>query len=179
MDTTEPKPQPEQHHQQLKDEKAASDVPPPYCGFSPARRRFIVAIVSVAGFLGPLAGGIYLPALPVLEQDFRVSSAAINATVSVFMAFCAFSPLVWGAHADWKGRRPLYIIALAIYLVANILLAALPANFGALLFLRMMQAFGCSSVISLGAGTIADVCIQLGHAYLIASLHPFLPDPRF
>jgi MFS family permease len=128
-----------------------------YCGFSRTRRLIIIGTVSSVGFLGPLAGGIYLPALPVLEQEFGVSNAAINATVSVFMAVCAFAGLFWSSFADWKGRRPLYIIALFTYLVSNILMAALPANFGALLFLRMVQAFGCSSVMSLGAGTVADV----------------------
>ena len=130
-----------------------------YTEFSPARRHLVVGIASIAGFLGPLAGGIYLPALPVLEDDFNVDATAINATVSVFMALCAFAPLVWSAFADWKGRKPLYIISVTIYLLSNILMAALPANFGALVFLRMMQAFGCSSVISLGAGAIADVWI--------------------
>lgn len=159
MNTTEPQPQPQQ--KQVEEEKKENgNVASPYCGFSPARRLFIIGIVSAAGFLGPLAGGIYLPALPVLEEDFGVGSAAINATVSVFMAVCAFAPLFWSAFADWKGRRPLYIISLAIYLVANILMAALPTSFCALVFLRMAQAFGCSSVISLGAGTIADVRIH-------------------
>ena len=162
MNITQSQLQPQQQH--ISEEKENEDngnVPSPYCGFSAGRRRFIVGIVSAAGFLGPLAGGIYLPALPVLAEEFGVGSMAINATVSVFMAICAFAPLFWSAFADWKGRRPLYVISLAIYLVANILMAALPANFGALVFLRLMQAFGCSSVISLGAGTIADVGVLL------------------
>lgn len=156
MDTsTEQAPLPE--HEKMEQTKHSSDTPLPYSGFSAARLRLIVGIVSLAGFTGPLAGGIYLPALPVLQQDFRVGSTAINATVSVFMALCAVAPLVWSAFADWKGRKPLYIISLAIFLIANILLATLPANYSALLFLRMVQAFGCSGVISLGAGAIADV----------------------
>ena len=133
-----------------------------FSGFSRRRRHFIVGLVSAAGLLGPLAGGIYLPALPVLERDFAVGGTAINATVSAFMAVCAFAPLFWSSFADWKGRRPLYILSLAVYLASNVLLAALPANFGALVFLRMVQAFGCSSVISLGAGTVADVRLHVG-----------------
>jgi hypothetical protein len=62
---------------------------PPYSAFSPARRRFILIIVTVAGFYGPLSGSIYLPALPVLERAFDVSTQVINATVSVFMAILA------------------------------------------------------------------------------------------
>lgn len=152
-----------------KEQEGNGDVILPYCGFLPVQRRFIIGIVSAAGLVGPLAGGIYLPALPVLQQEFDVDSTAINATVSVFMALCAFAPLFWSAFADWKGRKPLYIISLAIYLVANVLMAALPANFGALVFLRMVQAFGCSSVISLGAGAVADVRILY---FYITSDHP-------
>jgi len=62
----------------------------PYSAFSPWRRRLILIVITVAGFFGPLAGGIYLPALPVLEHEFQASATAINVTVSVFMLTFAF-----------------------------------------------------------------------------------------
>ena len=65
--------------------KITVTAPVPYSAFSPWRRRFILTIVTIAGFFGPLAGGIYLPALPVLEHEFQASATAINITVSVFM----------------------------------------------------------------------------------------------
>jgi MFS family permease len=72
------------------DTLAKPPAPPSYTGFSPARRRFILGVVTVAGFFGPLAGGIYLPALPVLQSEFGVGATAINVTVSVFMLVFAF-----------------------------------------------------------------------------------------
>ncbi|PHH61482.1 hypothetical protein CDD81_329 [Ophiocordyceps australis] len=131
--------------------------PPAYCALSTARRRFVLGLVTVAGLLGPLAGAIYLPALPVLEREFKASATVINATVSVFMVTFAFAPLFWASFADFKGRRPLYIISLIVYIVANVLLAALPRNLGALFFLRIVQAFGSAAVVSMGAGTVADI----------------------
>lgn len=62
---------------------------PPYSALSSGHRRLILGIVTAAGFLGPLAGGIYLPALPTLQQAFGTSTTAINATVSVFMGVLA------------------------------------------------------------------------------------------
>ncbi|EAW12452.1 putative MFS transporter [Aspergillus clavatus NRRL 1] len=129
---------------------------PPYTEFSSSRQRLILAIITVAGFLGPLAGNIYLPALPILAQAFGVNTTRINVTVTVFMVVFAVGPLFWSSLADWKGRRPLYIISLLIYMAANVLLAALPANYGALIVLRILQAFGSSAVVSMGAGTVAD-----------------------
>ncbi|KAK2060860.1 major facilitator superfamily transporter [Colletotrichum caudatum] len=144
-------------------EKPATDperkagAPPAYSAFSPWRKRFILIVVTVAGCFGPLAGNIYLPALPVLEHVFHASATAINVTVSVFMLTFAVGPMFWASFADWKGRRPLYIISISIYIVANILLAVVPANYGALVFLRIVQAFGSAAVVSMGAGTVADV----------------------
>ena len=71
-------------------EKGPGDSPLPYSAFVPWRRRFILVVITIAGFFGPLAGGIYLPALPVLEHEFQASATAINITVSVFMLTFAF-----------------------------------------------------------------------------------------
>jgi len=49
------------------------------------------------------------------------------------------------------------MISLLIFIAANILLAALPANLAALFILRIVQGFDAASVLSLGAGTVADI----------------------
>jgi MFS family permease len=49
------------------------------------------------------------------------------------------------------------MISLPIYILGNILLAALPPNIVALFILRILTAFGAASVISAGAGTVADI----------------------
>ncbi|EME45897.1 hypothetical protein DOTSEDRAFT_22021 [Dothistroma septosporum NZE10] len=144
----EPKPQVEKA--EWSQSQDSTPKKPPYCALSPHRRRFILGVVTVAGFFGPFAGNIYLPALPVLQRVFGVGETAMNAIVTYFMIVFAF------ALFDYKGRRPLYIISLAIYIASNILMAALPSNFGALVFLRVVQAFGSAAVVSMGAGTVAD-----------------------
>ncbi|KAJ5988142.1 MFS transporter [Penicillium waksmanii] len=137
---------------------------PVYTALSLSRRRFILGIITVAGIFGPLAGNIYLPALPVVGRQFHRTEAEINITVTVFMIVFAFGnssqPLIWSSFADWKGRRPLYIVSILVYILANVLLAAVPANYGALIVLRVVQAFGSSAVVSLGAGTVADLIQQ-------------------
>jgi hypothetical protein len=69
----------------------AAPVQPPYSALPLGRRRLILAIVTTAGFLGPLAGNIYLPALPVFQNVFQTSATAINATVTSFMVVFAFA----------------------------------------------------------------------------------------
>lgn len=132
-------------------------VPLPYSALSSRRQTFILTIVTLAGFLGPVSGNIYIPILPQLEDVFGVSATTINGTVSVFMVVFAFAPLLWAPYADLGGRKTLYLVSLVFFILANILLAAVPANIGALYVLRIVQAFGASSVISVGAGTVADI----------------------
>lgn len=72
--------------------------PKPFTAFSPWRRRFILTVVTTAGCFGPLAGNIYLPALPILEKEFNASATMINVTVSVFM-------LTFAIAVSWSQSR--------------------------------------------------------------------------
>lgn len=76
-----------------------------------------------------------------------------NLTVTVFMIFQAVSPSFWSSMADTRGRRPVYLATLLVYVLACIGLAMV-TNYPMLLAFRMLQAFGASSVIAIGAGTI-------------------------
>ncbi|KAF2648818.1 MFS general substrate transporter [Lophiostoma macrostomum CBS 122681] len=136
---------------------AGDQKPPPYTQFSPTRQNLIVAIVTAAGFFSPLCGAVYLPSLILFEDIFKTTGTVINATVAVYMAVFAVAPLFGAAAADYGGRKSVYLWSLAIFLVANTLLAALPPNLGSLFTLRIFQAIGASMVTSVGAGTIADV----------------------
>jgi hypothetical protein len=70
--------------------RSPKPVPEPYSAFSPPRRRLILGLVTTAGFFGPLAGTIYLPALTNLSEAFGVGITEINVTVTVFMAVLTF-----------------------------------------------------------------------------------------
>lgn len=68
-------------------------VPPealsPYSAFSINRRRFILGIVTAAGFFGPLCGAVYLPSLRLFQTIFKTSETAVNGTVSMYMVVFA------------------------------------------------------------------------------------------
>lgn len=61
-----------------------------------------------------------------------------------------------GDLADRMGRRPVTILALALYLSANLGLA-IQNDYVALLVLRCLQSVGASSTVALAYGIIADV----------------------
>ncbi|KAL3430168.1 major facilitator superfamily domain-containing protein [Aspergillus tetrazonus] len=141
---------------------------PPYSAFSEPRKRFYLAIVTAAGFFGPLCGAVYLPSLNLYEDVFHAPGTVINATVSVYMAVFAVAPLLGAALSDLGGRKTIYIVTLASFLIANILLSTLPPNIGVLFILRIFQAFGACIVTSIGAGTISDIFEPARRASVLA-----------
>ncbi|KAI8987470.1 major facilitator superfamily domain-containing protein [Mycotypha africana] len=72
------------------------------------------------------------------------------------MIFQGLSPSFWGSLADVWGRRPVYLSTLLVYMGSCIGLALSPKYY-VLLILRMLQAFGSSSVIAIGAGVVGDI----------------------
>ncbi|KAI1361225.1 major facilitator superfamily domain-containing protein [Xylaria arbuscula] len=131
--------------------------PEPYTTYSPSRQMFIVITVTLVGFFAPLCGAVYLPSLILFEDVFHVSSKVINATISVYMAIFAVTPLFGAPASDYLGRKGVYLVTMAIFLVANTLLAAIPPTIGGLFVLRIFQALGASVATSVGAGTVADI----------------------
>ncbi|KAI0444277.1 major facilitator superfamily domain-containing protein [Xylaria telfairii] len=143
----------------VRDVEKTKPPPPkePYTAYTPSRQNFIVLIATLVGFFAPLCGAVYLPSLILFQDIFHASSQVINATVSVYQAIFAVTPLFGAAASDYIGRKGVYLTTLFIFLVANTLLAAVPANIGALFVLRVFQALGASVVTSVGAGTVADI----------------------
>ncbi|KAI4931995.1 uncharacterized protein J4E92_003894 [Alternaria infectoria] len=136
---------------------ALPSLPEPYSAFSVNRRRFILGVVTAAGFFGPLCGAVYLPSLKIFEKIFDASETAVNGTVSMYMMVFAIAPLFGAAASDLGGRKTVYIVGLGSFLVANTLLAVLPPHIAELYILRVFQAFGSCIVFSVGAGTVADI----------------------
>ncbi|KAI8148834.1 major facilitator superfamily domain-containing protein [Fennellomyces sp. T-0311] len=143
----------------LDEEKSATTTQQPtqpYTIFSLWKKRWIVLLASVAAFFAPFSVNSYFPAMNTIEGDLNITSQQVNLSVTVFMIWQALSPSFWSSLADTRGRRPVYIATLFIYILACVGLA-LVTNYTLLLVFRMLQAFGASSVIAIGAGTIADV----------------------
>ncbi|KAL1609642.1 Dityrosine transporter 1 [Nothophoma quercina] len=75
----------------------------------------------------------------------------------MYMVVFAIAPLFGAVASDVGGRKLVYMVGLGSFLIANVLLATLPAHIALLFILRIFQAFGSCIVFSVGAGTVADI----------------------
>ena len=114
-----------------------------YSVFTTTEKRCIVAMVSYAAWFSTLSSFIYYPAIHQLSQTFSVSVDKINLTVTSYMAVATVAPTLLGDTADLLGRRPVYVVALSLYIGANIAIV-LSDSYSALLGLRVLQALAIS-----------------------------------
>lgn len=117
-----------------------------YSVFTAAEKWCIVAMVSYAAWFSTLTSFIYYPAIHQLSQTFSVSVDKINLTVTSYMAMATVAPTLVGDAADVLGRRPVYVIALALYIGANIAIV-LSNTYRALVGLRILQALAISGTL--------------------------------
>ncbi|GAA6050843.1 hypothetical protein JCM3770_005734 [Rhodotorula araucariae] len=127
-----------------------------YARFSPRRKRAIVGIVAYAALLAPLSSGSFLPSIPQISDDLHTTASIINVTVAGFILAIAVFPLLLAPYSGLYGRRPIYLICLPVFTL-GCMGTALSHSLGALIATRIIQAFGSSPVLSIGAGTISDL----------------------
>ncbi|CAJ2500693.1 Uu.00g035460.m01.CDS01 [Anthostomella pinea] len=111
---------------------------------------------SIRCYVSPMSSFIFYPAITSIASDLGVTVGNVNLAITTYMIVSGITPALLGNAADKFGRRPIYILALSIYIVANIGLA-LQSSFPALLVSRMLQSAGSSGTISLGYGIISDI----------------------
>ena len=91
-----------------------------------------------------------------MAEDLHTTPAVINYTTAIFVVTIGIAPLLWSPLSGFYGRRPVYLASMPIHSVASIGVA-LSQNVGALIGTRILQGFGGSCVLAVGAGSIGDI----------------------
>ncbi|KAI8141497.1 major facilitator superfamily domain-containing protein [Fennellomyces sp. T-0311] len=131
--------------------------------FGRKQKAAILAMASMALLASSLPINIYYPSLIAIEKEFNTTAALVNLSVSGYKVVEAFAPMFWGTISDQWGRRPTYIITIAISTAACAGIAVSPTII-ALIIIRMGQAFGASSINIIGNGVISDISVPATRA---------------
>lgn len=115
-------------------------------------QKLLTVILACLGMIGALAIDTYLPSMPAIGTEFGVGPVAVQQTLSVFLFTFAFMMLFYGTLSDSFGRRPVILVALAVYTLASVGAAWAP-SFGWLLVFRALQG------LSAGAGSVIGQAI--------------------
>ncbi|KAK4131122.1 MFS general substrate transporter [Trichocladium antarcticum] len=116
----------------------------------------VTAIVALAAAGAPMGSGIFLPALPSLTRDLGVTETVANMTIAFYMLAMSIFPLWWSSFSETLGRRTIYIVSFALFVIFSIL-SAVSVSISMLVVMRVLGGGASASVQAVGAGTIADI----------------------
>jgi DHA1 family bicyclomycin/chloramphenicol resistance-like MFS transporter len=134
----------------------------------PSHTRLIFILGALTAF-GPFSTDMYLPAFPTLARDLNASEAAVQVTLSAFLAGLAFGQLVLGPLSDRYGRRRPLMIGLVLYIAAAASCALAP-NIETLWLARFAQSFGTCAAIAISRATVRDLFSGAEGAHFLSML---------
>ncbi|MGX5696619.1 multidrug effflux MFS transporter [Agromyces soli] len=110
-----------------------------------SRQRLVyVLVLGALTALGPFTVDLYLPAFPVLQEQFGVGAAAVQLTLTGTMVGFGFGQLIVGPWSDKVGRRLPLILSTLLHIAASIG-AALAPDIAWLAAFRLLQGFGAAA----------------------------------
>lgn len=112
---------------------------------------------------------ILLPALPVIKEDFTVSTDVAQLTLSLSMFAIAVGTLTYGPLSDKYGRKPVMLVGLVITLLGS-LFCLFANSIITLIIGRFVQAFGGAVGLVLARAIVRDVYGAEQAARVIATL---------
>lgn len=122
---------------------------------------------------------MYIPAIPLLRQQWRQPLVVINLTlIGFFVSYCVFL-LVYGPISDRYGRKRPLMTGIGIYIVAS-LICALSTGIQMMIAARVVQAAGAASASALSLAICKDLFDAksrervMGHIAVIMALAPMM-----
>ena len=104
----------------------------------------ILMLLALLSAFPPLSTDMYLPALPLLQQKWQQTMAAINLTLAGFFIGYCVSLLFYGPLSDKYGRRYPLLAGVSIYIIAS-LMCGISTSAESLIVFRIIQGIGAAS----------------------------------
>ncbi|MEW6340599.1 MAG: MFS transporter [Pseudomonadota bacterium] len=113
-----------------------------------------MALACLVVFMAQMATTVYLPSLPTVMRDLKMTQSAVELSISAYVIGAALPVLFWGAAAERWGRRAPLLISLLLFIASSLLLASCTSALE-LLVLRAIQ-----GIAGGGAAIIARIIVR-------------------
>lgn len=143
------------------------------------RRTLYIVLLGALTALGPFTIDLYLPAFPVLEEDFQTTAAAIQLTLTGTMIGFAVGQLVVGPLSDKVGRRFPLIAVTALHVLASVAAAFAP-DLGLLSAARVLMGIGAAAGGVVAMAIVRDLfggrrlVVMLSRLALVSGVAPVI-----
>ena len=87
----------------------------------------LTLLLAALTALGPLSIDMYLPSLPDIGRALAAPTARVQLTISSYLIGFAVGQIIYGPFSDRYGRRPVLLVAVALYVAGVGICAATPS----------------------------------------------------
>lgn len=98
----------------------------------------------------------YLPSLPFIKENFGMSDAMVQSSVTIFLVAMGIGSLLFAPFSHHLGRRPTLLIACVGFILGSLLCIYTPSAEGFLLG-RLIQGLGATGLMTLGRTILRDL----------------------
>jgi EmrB/QacA subfamily drug resistance transporter len=116
----------------------------------------LLVTLALGVFAGALDLSVLSPALPAIGRAFTVQTGDLAWIFTLYLLVTVVSIAVAGSMADRFGRRPIYLICIALFAAGSIV-AILAPNYPVFLAARAIQALGAGGIFPVATAAIGDV----------------------
>lgn len=130
---------------------------------------------AYSGEFRTAASSIYTATYDQMESSFGESRIVSVLGLSLFVLGIAFGPLCFSPLSEIYGRRPIYLVAWAMYVIW-IIPQAVSRNIQTVLVGRFLCGFSGSTFLAVSGGTVGDLFAkhELQYPMAIFSVSPFI-----
>ncbi|MBI3726166.1 MFS transporter [bacterium] len=148
--------------------RAAALSPLVFLGVELPRRKVIVLGVMLGLFLSAVEATVVGTALPSIVASLR-GLELYGGVVTAYLVASTVSVPAWGRLSDLHGRRPFYLLGVAIFLLGSILSGAVPepsidaatgdvrSTMPLLIAARALQGLGAGAIMPVGFTMVGDI----------------------
>lgn len=115
----------------------------------------LLPLLILMVIFSPLAIDIFLPALPVMAEEFVVPMTKIQWSIGIFILSMGFGQLISGPLADRYGRKPVAMCGILIYGLASFI-AAYSDSLTFFLVSRLVQGIGACAIVVSAFASVRD-----------------------
>ncbi|WP_172251101.1 MFS transporter [Saccharibacillus deserti] len=135
-----------------------------------ARSWVLLIAVGLGVMLNPLNSSMVSVAIPSIQQTFGLDFTTVSWIIFAFYLSSAAAQPIMGKISDWVGRRRIFLIGLAVSVIASFA-AALSPDFAWLIGLRILQSIGTSMMIAVGMAIVrVHITEKQGSALAVLSV---------
>lgn len=153
-------------------------VPSPASRLTPG----LLATLGFIGAVGPFATDLYLASFTDIAGELRTDAAWVQLTLAAFMVGMGSGQLVLGPLSDGRGRRPVLIASLVVFVLSGTATVFAP-SIGVLVALRFVQGASGSAGIVIARAVAADLSTganavrALSLLMMVGSIGPIVAPP--